>query len=318
MKHAVLVTGASGYLGSLLVADLAADPGTVSRIVATDIRTPDRVLEGVTFVETDIRDPDLSTVLSDHDIDVVVHLAAIVSPGRRSDRELEYAVDVGGTRNVLEACVTSGVTKVVVSSSGAAYGYHEDNPEWIDENDPLRGNPTFAYADHKRLVEQMLGRWRSAHPELQQLIFRPGTVLGAGTHNQITDLFDRPFVLGIAGTDSPFVFVWDADVAACLRRGIETDATGVYNLAGDGVVTLRHVAEMLGKPYLPVPAPVLGAALSVMKRLGITQYGPEQINFLRYRPVLSNRRLKEEFGYTPHKTSEEVFRFFVEARRGTT
>ncbi len=318
MTPSVLVTGASGYLGSLLVADLLAASARVSSIVATDIRTPDRVLEGATFVEADVRDPALSDVLRDHDVDVVVHLAAIVSPGRKTDRELEYSVDVDGTRNVLEACLAAGVGKVIVSSSGAAYGYHTDNPEWIDENDPLRGNPTFAYADHKRLVEEMLERWRSAHPELQQLIFRPGTVLGATAHNQITDLFDRPFVLGVSGADSPFVFVWDADVVACLRRGIETDATGIYNLAGDGVVTLRQVAEMLGKPYLPVPAPVLGAALSVMKRLGITQYGPEQINFLRYRPVLSNRRLKEEFGYTPAKTSEEVFRFFMEARRGAT
>ncbi len=318
MTPSVLVTGASGYLGSLLVADLLAASARVSSIVATDIRTPDRVLEGATFVEADVRDPALSDVLRDHDVDVVVHLAAIVSPGRKTDRELEYSVDVDGTRNVLEACLAAGVGKVIVSSSGAAYGYHTDNPEWIDENDPLRGNPTFAYADHKRLVEEMLERWRSAHPELQQLIFRPGTVLGATAHNQITDLFDRPFVLGVSGADSPFVFVWDADVVACLRRGIETDATGIYNLAGDGVVTLRQVAEMLGKPYLPVPAPVLGAALSVMKRLGITQYGPEQINFLRYRPVLSNRRLKEEFGYTPAKTSEEVFRCFMEARRGAT
>ena len=46
-----------------------------------------------------------------------------------------------------------------------------------------------------------------------------------------------------------------------------------------------------------------------------TQYGPEQVNFLRYRPVLSNRRLKEVFGYTPQKTTSEVFQFFLECRK---
>ncbi len=317
MTRSVLVTGASGYLGSLLVADLAANPRNVSTIVTTDIRRPTTSNADVAFVEADIRDAVLVDVLRDHRIDVVVHLAAIVSPGRKPNRELEYSVDVGGTKNVLDACLAAGVGKLIVSSSGAAYGYHPDNPEWIDEGDPLRGNPSFAYADHKRQVEEMLRQWRSDHPEIRQLIFRPGTILGTGTYNQITDLFDRRFVLGVSGSDSPFVFIWDGDVVACLRRGIETDATGIYNLAGDGAVTLRQIAAMMGKPYVPVPPSVLAGALTLMQRLGVTQYGPEQIDFLRYRPVLSNRRLKEEFGYTPAKTSEEVFRFFMEAHRGT-
>jgi UDP-glucose 4-epimerase len=249
---------------------------------------------------------------------VVVHLAAIVSPGKKPDRSLEYSIDVGGTRNVLEASLAAGVSKVVVSSSGAAYGYYPDNPNWIDEEDELRGNPEFAYSDHKRLVEEMLAGWRTEHPELQQLIFRPGTILGAGTRNQITDLFDRSFVLGIRGSETPFVFIWDQDVVACLRRGVETDTTGIYNVAGDGAMPLRSIADAMGKRYVEVPAGAVRTALAGMKKLGVTQYGPEQVNFLRYRPVLSNRRLKEEFGYTPQKTSEETFRYFLEARRGKT
>ncbi|MEN8235666.1 MAG: SDR family oxidoreductase, partial [Actinomycetota bacterium] len=266
--------------------------------------------------EADVRDPGLVDLLTEHAVDVVVHLAAIVSPGKKPDRELEHSIDVGGTRNVLEASLAAGVGKVVVSSSGAAYGYHADNPEWIDEDDALRGNPEFAYSDHKRLVEEMLAEWRAEHPEMKQLVFRPGTILGAGTRNQITDLFDRSFVLGIRGSETPFVFIWDRDVVACLRRGVETDATGIYNLAGDGAMPLRSIAAAMGKRYIEIPAGVVRAALGVMKGLGVTQYGPEQVNFLRYRPVLSNRRLKEELGYSPQKTTEETFAFFLESRHG--
>jgi UDP-glucose 4-epimerase len=50
--------------------------------------------------------------------------------------------------------------------------------------------------------------------------------------------------------------------------------------------------------------------LAILHPLGLAQYGPEQVDFLRYRPVLSNRRLKEEFGYRPQKTSAEVFDFY--------
>ena len=54
-----------------------------------------------------------------------------------SRREFEYSVDVLGTENVLQACRAAGVRKIVVSSSGAAYGYHADNPEWLSEDDPV-------------------------------------------------------------------------------------------------------------------------------------------------------------------------------------
>ena len=286
MTRSVLVTGAAGYLGSLLMSDLAADPGDLTTIVGTDIREPIRIADGITFVTSDVRDPGLVDILREHSVDVVVHLAAIVSPGKKPDRDLEYSIDVEGTRNVLEASRAADVAKVIVSSSGAAYGYHVDNPEWIDEADALRGNSGFAYSDHKRLVEEMLAEWRTKHPELRQLIFRPGTILGEGTRNQITDLFDRSIILGIKGSETPFVFIWDHDVVACLRKGIETDATGIYNLAGDGAMPLRSIARAMDKRYVDVPAGLVQGALGVMKRLGVTQYGPEQVDFLRYRPVL--------------------------------
>jgi UDP-glucose 4-epimerase len=318
MTRSVLVTGAGGYLGRLLVESLAASPETLETIVATDVREPDQRLPGVAYVTIDVRDPDLVTVIRDHRVETAVHLAAIVTPGKKPDRQLEHSVDVDGTRNVLEACVAAGVRKVIVTSSGAAYGYHPDNPEWLDENDALRGNPEFAYSDHKRQVEEMLASWRGEHPELAQLVFRPGTILGRTTHNQITDLFDKRVMLGIRGAPSPFVFIWDLDVVECLRRGIFTIATGTFNLAGDGAVTTRQLAERMGKPYVAVPAPVVRAVLFVLQRLGLTQYGPEQVDFLRYRPVLSNRRLKSEFGYTPRRTSAETFDVFWAARDATT
>lgn len=316
MTRSVLITGAGGYLGRLLVESLARNPATLETIVAADIREPEKRLDRVMYVNLDVRDPSLADVLADHGVDVVVHLAAIVTPGKRPDRELEYAVDVDGTRNVLESSLKAGARKVIVTSSGAAYGYHADNPAWLDEDDPLRGNPEFAYSDHKRQVEEMLADWRETHPELQQLVFRPGTILGRTTRNQITDLFDRPVLLGIRGAPSPFVFIWDADVVECLRRGIFTDATGIFNLAGDGALTVKELAKRMGKPYVALPAGLVRGALALMQRLGVTQYGPEQVDFLRYRPVLSNRRLKEGFGYVPQKTSAEVFDEFRAGRNG--
>ena len=313
----VAVTGAGGYLGKLVVARLARERDWDGRLIALDVREVpvDERIDGVTYLIADIREPELAAHLRAHPVDTVVHLAAVVSPGRKSDRAFEYSVDVEGTRNVLHACLDNGVGAVVVSSSGAAYGYHADNPAWLCEDDALRGNVEFAYSDHKRQVEEMLARWRVRHPELRQLIFRPGTILGATTRNQITDLFDGRLVLALRGAESPFVLIWDEDVAECFARGVMERRTGIYNLAGDGAVPLRELAGMLGTPCANLPVGAVREALRLMRMVGVTQYGPEQVDFLRYRPVLSNRRLKEEFGFTPRKTSRQVFEFFLAERR---
>lgn len=311
--RSVLVTGAGGYLGRQLVEALAAE--VVGTIVAVDVReepVEDRVL-GVVYRALDVRDPGIVDLLREHGVDTVVHLAAVVSPGKGSSREVARSIDVLGAENVLQACLDAGVGQLVVTSSGAAYGYHADNPVLLSEDDALRGNPEFAYADNKRQVEELLARARAEHPDLRQLVFRPGAILGDTTRNQITDLFEKRFVLGIAGSDAPFTFVWDRDVVACLVKGVLDGASGIFNLAGDGMTTMPDIARRLGKRYVPLPAWLIRGALAVLHPLRLSQYGPEQVDFLRYRPVLSNRRLKEGFGYVPQLTSTEVFERYRKA-----
>lgn len=314
--RSVLITGAGGYIGRQLVAALAADRRDLTTIVATDLQPvpEEKQLTGIEYVAADICSPELAQAFKQYSVDVVVHLAAVVTPGRKSDREVEYKVDVLGTQNVLDASLAAGVKKFIYTSSGAAYGYHADNPEWLQEDDAIRGNEEFAYSHHKRLVEEMLAYYRKAHPELEQLIFRPGFILGATTRNQITNLFDQKRIVGLKGADSPFVIIWDRDVVGAIMQGIFRGGSGIFNLAGDGILKLSEMARLIGKPYIALPVWLVKTALWIGKRLGLTQYGPEQVRFLRYRPVLDNRRLKEVFGYTPRKTTRQVFDHFLESR----
>jgi UDP-glucose 4-epimerase len=240
----------------------------------------------------------------------VVHLAAIVTPGKHDTREFLHSIDVGGTENVVAACLETGVRRFIVTSSGAAYGYYADNPQPLSEDAAIRGNPEFAYSDHKRQVEEFLARQREEHPELEQVIFRPGTILGSSAQNQITALFDGRVVLGVRGSDTPFVFIWDQDVVACLVEAVRGGRAGIYNLAGDGAMTLDEIARAVHKRVVSLPAWLIRGVLAVLHPLGLAQYGPEQVDFLRYRPVLSNQRLKHEFGYKPRMNSREAFEFF--------
>lgn len=312
---AVLVTGAAGYVGRKLVSALSREPGTFSPIVATDVRevpASDRAT-GVLYETVDVRSPDMVALLQCHKVDTVVHLATIVTPGKQSSREVEYDVDVRGTENVLDACVRAGVSRLVVTSSGAAYGYHADSPPLLHEDAPLRGNEAFAYAHHKRLVEERLAAARAAHPGLAQLIFRPGTILGAGAKNQITDIFTRPVVVGLRESATPFVFVWDEDVVRAIATGVREGWTGTYNLAGEGVMTLREIAARLGKRFIGLPETALRTAIGALRRIGATQYGPEQTAFLAHRPVLGADKLRRERGFRLLPT-RDVFEIWANSR----
>lgn len=307
----VLVTGAAGYLGRLVVQRLSEAPGIARAVVATDLRTPDAMPASVLAEALDVTNQAaVDACVARHRPDAIVHLAAIVTPPRTPDaRAIAHKVDVDGTRHVLEACLTHKVGQIIVTSSGAAYGYHADNAPRLDEEAPLRGNEVFAYAHHKRLVEQMLAEWRRDHPEVKQLIFRPGTILGATTKNQITAIFERPVVVGVKGSATPFVFIWDEDVASCILQGIAEDKDGIYNLAGDGVMTLREIAKAMHRPYIALPPAALRMGLGVLERFHIGPYGPEQVLFLQHRPVLANDRLKRDLGFRPRST-RDVFALY--------
>lgn len=310
--RSVLVTGGNGFLGTAVV-DALRSRGV--RVISADLFEPDRPVSTVCYERVDVRRRDrLDDVMATHRPDIVVHLASIVNPGRDTTPEEEYEVDVEGARHVLGSSLRHGVRRLVVASSGAAYGYHGDNPNPLTEDDPLRGNDEFTYSRHKRLVEEMLAEHRVTHSELEQVVLRIGTILGEHVNNQITALFDRKRLLAVAGSDSPFVFVWHTDVAEIFAEAVMGPKTGVFNVAGDGVVTVHELAAMMGKKTLTVPASLLKAALRIGRAAGLTEHGPERVGFLQYRPVLDNTRLRDELGYRPRYTSREAFEAYLRAR----
>ncbi|MEZ5184165.1 MAG: SDR family oxidoreductase [Candidatus Nanopelagicales bacterium] len=310
----VLVTGGTGYLGSLVVARLA-DRGVP--VVALDVRAPRQPVRDVEYVIGDLRDVDLTQLLHDHEVAAVVHLAAIVEPPRgMTEKELED-IEVGGTQRVVDACVEAGVKHLTVTSSGAAYGYYARNDgRWLTEDAPVSGSDEFAYSRHKAAVEKLLARARRLHPELGQLVLRPGTILGAGTDNQITALFTGRVIMTFRESDGPFNFIWDQDVAEIVVSGVMRRRTGIYNVAGDGVMTMRDIAAAEGTRVVAVPSEVVRTALAVMHRVGVGRYGPEQVDFLLHRPVLDNTRLHRDFPGLPTKTTREVYEVFRTGRRG--
>lgn len=307
----ILITGAAGMVGRALMAELGQ---TSHEVIACDVQPPRNLPANARFHLMDVTTDAPIRVIARYQPEVVVHLASLVSAPGGGARALDYAVDVEGTRSVVMAALAAGTRRVVITSSGAAYGFHADNPVPLRERDEIRGNEELSYAHHKRLVEEFLQEARENAPYLEQVVLRVGTVLGCGTDNIVTDLFHKSRLLAVQGSDSPFVFVWSRDLARILRRAATDGPTGIFNVAGDGVVNIDDLSAMLGKPVLRLPAWLWRATFRVGRILGLSRLGPEQVRFLQYRPVLSNAALKRDFGYTPEKSSREVFEWWWRSR----
>lgn len=312
----VLITGGAGYIGSTLIKFLSKKHPDW-QLLTTDIKPLpfSENLKNLEFQFLDISEREkVIQLIQTWKPNSIVHLASILNPPPGMSEATQRKIDVEGTKNVLDGAVLSNCNQIIITSSGAAYGYHINNKDWIEEDDPIRGHSAFVYSKHKREVEELLLEYRKKNPNLKQLILRPGTILGVTVNNLITDMFQKPFVLGIWGHKSPFVFIWDEDVIQIIAKGLLDKSEGRFNLAGDGALTLKEISEMLGKFYLPIPAFILQSALWILKMFRLTQYGPDQIDFLRYRPVLSNKQLKAGFGYTPKYTTKETFIQFLKAK----
>ena len=212
----VLVTGGSGYFGTVVVEQARARG---DRVRVFDLNEPAPAStpgEEVDFVQGDVRDREALRVACDG-VDVVLHNVAQVPLAR--DRELFYSVNVIGTANVLLAARDAGVGKVVHTSSSAVFGIPDANP--VTEATP--GRPLESYGRAK-LQAEMLCRDAVA-AGLDVTIVRPRTILGHGRLGIIAVLFELVaegapvYVLGPG--DNRYQFVHASDLADACHRASE-------------------------------------------------------------------------------------------------
>jgi len=305
----ILITGAAGDIGTRLVEFFSNQKNV--ELFTTDLSKP-KIQGGYEHKDFDVRDPNFFDWVKEVSPQVVVHLASIVSLPANMSRGDAHDIDVVATEKLMATCVAVGVEKVVVTSSGAAYGYWQDNARWLTEDMPVRGNDDYFYSSHKRQVEELMAAYRSKHPQLKQVVLRPGTVLGPNFQNPITNMFAQKKITGIKGTDSPFVIIWVDDLVAYLIEAALSDVEGIYNVAGDGTLSLQRIAKRLNKPFLELPAWFMRGMLTILKPLGLSQYGPEQVKFIEFRPVLDNKKIKHGFKHQPAKSTEQAFESFLQ------
>ncbi len=314
--ESVAVTGAAGLIGQRVLLHLERDPG-VRRIVALDLRPPERVGEKVVFVRHDVRDP-VDAVLREHGVDTVVHLAFVVDP--MHDRKRERAINVGGTERVLEACDAVNAGTVLLASSGTVYGAWPDNPPLLTEDAPLRGKPGYPYVEDKLELERMASEYAAAHGGCRVLVIRPTVVVGPHMDNFLSRFLLRPVAFRVAGANPPVPVVHEDDVGEAIWRLLAEDAPGgAYNLNSGVGVPFREALSRLGRRGIPLPAPVLKtlAGLAWILRLrALSEVPPAMLDFIRWRWSGDGTKIERETSFRYAFSADEAMESFIRSHTG--
>ena len=308
-----LVTGGSGYIGSRLVEQLGSREET-DRILIADVRPPRSFRPKTEWAELDVRDAAATRDLVARERpDVLIHLAFVLNPIK--DEQRMYDIDVNGTHNVLEAASQADVGHVLVTSSTTAYGAFPDNPVPITEEWPVRGVAAFEYARDKTESDRLCQLWALRHPERTMTIVRPCIVFGPNVDNYLVRIWTKaPFQPDFGGNlDQLIQFVHEDDVVDAIIGLLDGGHAGAFNITGDGVMTMRETAEVLGAKVRKMPLRLARTIGRATWRLGASETPPGQIEFAMNPWVCSNEKVKETLGWQPRYTTRETFEITMRA-----
>lgn len=307
----VVVTGATGNVGTSLVRVLAADPAVTS-IVGLARRRPDLHLPKVEWVAADVSRDDLDGAFTG--ADVVVHLAWLIQPSHRLD--VLEATNVTGSKRVFQAAARAGARALVYASSIGAYSPGPKDRR-VDESWPTEGIGSSFYSRHKAATERLLDHFEAEHPEVRVVRLRPALIFKREAASGIRRLFLgrlvppqllRPSRIPVVPRTERLVFqaVHTEDVVEAYRLAIVGEARGAFNIAADPVLDADELGRILGARPVPVPPAVLRAVADVSWRAHLQPTPPGWVDLAVGVPVMDTARARQELDWHPTRTSGEA------------
>ena len=310
MPERILITGCSGYLAQRLIDACKSDPD-IEWIGGIDVRSP-KNKEDIRFFSLDVRSPEIATLLQQNHVTTVVHLAWVFNPTH--EPQLEYDVDVEGSRNILKCVQAARIPYLVYLSSTTSYGPHPDNPEIFDETYPRRGHAGYLYSKYKAEVDHIMLEFMQQNPNQDMFVIRAPIILGPNTRNVVTQMTELPVLVGVRGFDPPMQFLHEQDLQRLLAWSIHRKPKGVFNVTGHGIIRYSQIMKHLKKPSVWVPASLLYPALGALWSLRMVPFPASILDFVRYPWVASGQKFLEAYDFKPEFSSEEAFLAYARAR----
>jgi UDP-glucose 4-epimerase len=326
----VAVTGPTGDIGRSLLRALEAS-SKVGRVAAMARSPFDPAAQGLH--KTEYRQADVLDREAVREVaagaDVLVHLAFMIMGNLEETTE----VNLQGSRNVFRAAVDGGVKRLVYSSSVAAYGFHADNPIPLTEDLEPRGTRRHYYSAQKAELELALSEMLEG-ASTEAYVFRPCIVAGPDApallesipYVQLSDKVPAAVLRALEFVPAlkpvipdpgvPFQLVHHDDVADAMCSAVLGEGQpGVYNLAGDGTLTMSDLADALGWYSVPVPDLAMDAAAELVHRVPFVPAEAQWIESLRRPVLMDTEKARRLLGWRPRHDAHETLTEMVEAAR---
>jgi nucleoside-diphosphate-sugar epimerase len=334
-----LVTGYPGWLGNRLLhylrhphpdlpSDVPARQFERIRCLVLPGTSPELAEPDVELVEGDLRDPEAARrFCSGAEGAVLFHLAGIIHPARRV-REL-YEVNVEGSRALIEAAASSGVRRIVATSSNSPAGVSRDPSTLFDERSPYR--PYLAYGRSKKAMEDDLNA-ANARGDLEAVILRPTWFYGPDQPPRQTTFFTmikdgKAPIVGGGDSRRSMSYVDNTALGLLLAAVRDAAAGETYWIADERPYTMNEIVdtveELLESEFgmevahdrMRLPSAASGAAYVLdagLQRVGLYHQKLHVLGEMNKTIACRIDKARDELGYRPSVELREGMRRSIE------
>ena len=301
----VLITGISGAHAQLVALRLV-DNG--HEVLGIDVRPWAAAPRGVLIFQTDVRKRPAADVFRVHKPDVVIHMATVTH--FNASAEQRYRVNLRGTQAVFRYCEEFGVKEAVFVGRHTIYGAAADAPLYRSEDEPPLAVSTFPELADLVAADLYASRalWTNKH--MRTAVLRIVYALGPSGRGTLANFLGGPRVPMALGFDPLFHVMHEDDAARAIVHAAESDASGIFNVAGPPPVPLSVLCKATGRTPVPLPESLLPRALG---RLGLPRLPRGALSHLKHPVVVDNSAFVDATGFSYNYDENQTMAAFCTA-----
>ncbi|CAL9626665.1 SDR family oxidoreductase [Streptomyces sp. enrichment culture] len=318
----IVVTGATGNVGTSVVRLLAEDP-RVESVRGLARRLPEWTPAKTEWSAVDLADERTDLAREFEGASAVVHLAWAFQPTH--DPTVTWSTNVLGSIRVFEAAAAAGVPALVHASSVGAYSPGpKDRP--VDESWPTHGWPDAAYCREKAYLERTLDAFEREHTEMRVVRMRPAFLFKRESASEQRRIFGGRFLPGPLARPDLLPFLPDVpglrvqalhtdDAAEAYRLAVHAEVRGAFNLAADPPLDAALLGEMLGARPFRLSRSAARSAIAAAWGVRLLPASPHLFDAVLRLPLMDSTRARTELGWEPRHTATEAVEELLEGLR---
>ncbi len=294
-KKKILITGASSAIARLVAGALSPK----YELVGVDPRpSPSNSHFPGEFIVADYHGRKLDEVFQKYQFDSVMHLGRIRESQNYSS-QYRFQMNVIGTQKLLELCKQNAVKNLIVLSTYHVYGAHRLNALQLTEESPLRASQSFPELVDAVELDHAATTFMWRNREVRTTVLRPANVIGKHIRNTICSLLRSGVCPKIFGFDPLMQFIDEKDLARALILALEQPISGVFNVAGEGLIAYAHAIDHANAVTIPLPPFITAGFVRLIAELSKMNLPPYLMEFFKYPTVINDDLFREKFGYQP-------------------